>query len=295
MSDYALIQALGTLILSIVALILTLWLAFRSPQATLVKLQIKERIRTLREDHYARLDQHIFRPLSSLVASSFRSPIIVDRNFFSTLKLQYDLKQVRKSRFYTDALKHLQTDYPTFEEDVKALENEISTLNRNVNELQQAVEETVSNKFYNLATVVKRSPIPQNSVFLPNLLIILESYWSTILYKHVELKNPLEELLSSLEPLERDYPKKVERENEIWFGAYLLLKGITQDKEAQIISTIEQLRSKMDILSKLIALKKKNTELILNSRQIASKFEELSFKIDARKYETVALCCPKPI
>jgi len=295
--DYALIQALGTLILSLTALTITIWLAFRSPQAILAKLQIKERIRTLREDHYARLDQHIFRPLSSLIASSFRSSLTIsDRSLFLDLKLQYDLEQIRKSRFYPDALKHLQIDYPTFEEDIKELENEISKLNHETDKLQQTLEEAVSSKLSTITTVVKKDlPMPQNSVYLPNVSSILEGYWSTILYRHIELEKPLEEVLSNLRSIETDYQKKIERENEIWFGGYLLMKGVTQDKEVEIISTIEQLRSDANILSKLIELKKKHNELISKSRQIATKFEELSFKIDARKYETVAACCLKPI
>lgn len=72
------------------------------------------------------------------------------------------------------------------------------------------------------------------------------------------------------------------------------MKSVKQDIEASVISTIEQLRNDANILNKLIELKKKHNELISRSCEIANKFEELSFKIDAKKYETVASCCPKP-
>jgi cell division septum initiation protein DivIVA len=293
MLDYTqiqIIQAVGTLVLSLVALLIMVWLAYKSPQARLAKFEMKERNRMQMQDHYTRLDQHIFRPLSSLIASS-PDIRIVNGDLFYSLKLTYNLEHIRSSHFYPDALKHLKKDYPTFEEDVRELEKEIEKLNSGVDKLRQEAEEITSSRISALATVTKTLPIPQGSVFLPNVIAVLEGYWLTIVYRHVDLKMPLEEVLSNLKPFEMQYSREP-RPNGIWFGGYLIIKGLTQDKEAKIISTIEQFRSDKDILSKLIELKKKHKKLISKSRQIANKVEEISFKIDAKKYKTVASCCP---
>lgn len=214
MVDYTfvqVIQALVTLILAIIALVITIWLAYKSPQAQLANIQIKERIRMQREDHYIRLDQHVFRPFSSLVASAPTSTVLNGRKMFRELRLTYNLDPIRNSRFYPDALKHLQKDYPNLEEDIKRLEKEISKLNNDVETHQQKIEEIVLKKLSALVTVAKEFPVQENSVFLPNVLTILEGYWSVILYTHIELQRPLEKVLSELKPLEVEYPRRIEQ------------------------------------------------------------------------------------
>ena len=143
MVDLGLLQGLATLVLAVVALLITLWLSFSSPQAKLAKLQITDRIQSQREDHYARLDQQVFRRLSLLIASIPPPPFIdKTRYLFRELRLVYDTTAIRNSRFYSDAMRHLHSDFPQLQKDIDDVEQRVSKLDKDVSSAELETENT---------------------------------------------------------------------------------------------------------------------------------------------------------
>ena len=127
-------------------------------------------------------------------------------------------------------------------------------------------------------------------MYLPSVFIILESYWSTILYRYFENGISVSETASQFESVESDFQRKLEPNGILWFGGYGLMQGTQNEKLA--IRTIEYLRGNRQIVDKILTLKQEQKSIISKSSEIAKTLEDISSKIDAKKYNTIASCCP---
>ncbi len=133
--------------------------------------------------------------------------------------------------------------------------------------------------------------LSQGTVFLPNVFTILESYWSIILYRYFEKGTPVSETISEFESVESRFQRRIDPNGILWLGGYGLMQGTQNEK--QVVTTIEHLRGDRQIVDKLVSLKQEQKSIISKSSDVAKTFEDISSRIDARKYKTIVSCCPR--
>jgi len=98
--------------------------------------------------------------------------------------------------------------------------------------------------------------------------------------------------LKELRPIESDLPKRIE-ENVLRLGGYGIASGLPEDAFESIVNKINEMRKDREFINKFIEIRKWHNLLIDQSEKIRKSFEQLSKRIDARKYNTVVKCCPK--
>ena len=268
------VNLLGTivgLISSIAALIIAIWLAYCSPQARLAKIEITEIIKHRREEHYARIEAAVFRPLSTLRAKSITENIPrVDRGDpLEKYKLVYDTKQIEESPYYKDALLHLEVDYPSFMEDLNELKRGITQLNDHIEHLQKDLKKQIEDIFNKFAPISHDPTIPSGTIYVDNVIHILKREWDFIAYRHVESGKDLDKILKELRPIESDLPKRIE-ENVLRLGGYGIASGLPEDAFESIVNKINELRKDREFINKFIEIRKWHNLLIDQSEKYVS-------------------------
>jgi hypothetical protein len=294
-SDLQLIQIVLLIILNGITFSITLWTAFFSPQAIYARIQKNEYANIKRQEHYKRLRENIFKPLSSIIASiTLPSAYLGSRyTLDDKLILNYDITHIIHNPMFGLALHHLNKDFSNMGKEILSLNDRIKRYNEETGIFIKNTTNDVSEKISKFAAVVDELPLTEGQVYFPLVEDFLMDEWWSILHKYCELKRPLNQILNEIKPLDKS-EKIYSPGGEIIINTIpnrVIMNGITPEKVNEILSIIEFYRANKDIILKLTEITNSQQELIEKSKEIADKCKEVSDLVLKGGYETIADCC----
>ncbi|MBA7483590.1 hypothetical protein ES707_19106 [subsurface metagenome] len=285
--------------LGLIASIITIYNHFRgkkriSPENSTFELEKRKHANEALREHYQRLNEKIFRPLSKINVTSLGGNVVDGRALFNQLRLFYNTKSIQNEILFPDALLHLNYDFPNFGTDMFQLINDVEEHNKTIDEFETTLEQQLISTFSVICPVTINGSIEEGSLFIPLVVTCLTDQWSHFLHNHIERQLPLAEALNKVQSFRNEYEKTINGENEALFG-YHFWKGVSCETKAQILNILDDLVKDQTLLQKMVQFEKNRLRLLKNSKDLAEKCHTISERIDNGIYETEVACCQKAI
>jgi len=305
-------------IAAVIGIIAAIYFAFFAPQATQSKIEKKKYIDEKRKEHYLRLDQDFFKPLSKDIFLVWSNLVT---NELDSLKIEFKPLE-EKSR--KKAINHLKVDNPEIYAEYESLPGTVKRYNSALQEFYDNLDSDIKTEF-NGSLNLNETYIPEQDCFMMSVkqvkqvvLILYSRFLSKISdYDKVAIQKSCKNaILSDLE----------KRANASFYGKMPLQPfgigitnihfelpidinnpegGMTQrfieteqrnKQEIQvIIDHICSIVSNESTFEKFRELMKMRENILQIEKKITVVFNQISLSINKGDYETKAECCTDKI
>ena len=288
-----LIQLVLLILLNLITFSFTIWIAFFSPQAIYAKIQKNEYINIQRQNHYKKLKENVFEPLSLITAQNtpLSNFIETSRTLNEELILNYDISKILNNPLFNLASLHLDKDFSGMSKGISLLDDNISRYNDETHIFIEGTIVKISDEIQKYGSVVDNLPLKDGQVYFPLILDLLIAEWWAMVNKHKQLNSPITTIIAGIKPFDKEKDIKHDHEGGIEILGRTVMKGISSKNIDEIISIIESYRSNQEVILRLTEIMNKQNELIKKSKEFANKCKEVSDLITKEGYETIASCC----
>ncbi|MEN6395964.1 MAG: hypothetical protein ABFC78_05720 [Methanoregula sp.] len=313
-ANYEVITAISAVVFGISAAFVAIWIAYYSPQATQSKIEKKKYLKEKRNEHYKRLNQEIFMPLSKM--------IFLRRNNTSTNELQmltlefisFDETLLKKG------INHLKIDSPEGFVEYGALHERVKNYNFDLQNLYDGLDATIRNEFDGILEV-SMEYTPEQDFFILNItpikkiiLVLFLRYLGKIMDFDKELiqKNCKSAIISdinnhasvgffgkrpflifgiSVTNVHFDLPVDLKNPGQGMTQQFIEAEKSNNITQQAIIEHICSIASNESVFKKLKNILNDRNQLLETEKKLSIKFKQISESIDKGDYETIGECC----
>ncbi len=305
-SNTEMIIAIFTIVLAIVAgvaILVSIWSNYRTPQAIQAKIENNRYIQQERQKHYARLNTDIFEPLSLIIAQNKnpqRNIIGMPQTLNDKLILYYDISKIIHDSFYNLACLHFDKHFSGMSKEISLLNNNISRYNEETEIFIKNITNEISDKIQKYAKIADNIPSTDGQIYVPRVMDFLIDKWWYFIQEHKRSKKPIATIIAENKLLNerRTIPFEGKIDNEVC--EYILktqreqmgfINVVPPENENEIVSILESYCTNQKIILRLIEITNHQTELIKKSKEIANNCKIISDQIANERYDTKVRGC----
>lgn len=248
--------------------------------------------------HYDNLNEEVLKPLSKVYLNIHASSALFSGSSeFDRFILDYRyLSDIKKSRYFADAVQHLKKDLGTdIITELKEIESEIEDMNKQILEYKEEIHANIERRLSAISNVTNDPPSASNTVFLPKIKEILENHWFRMLNSMVSQRDKsIDDIISNTGSFTKTYPSTYNEDK-----CLLKLGGsdtaIIPVEGRQILEfLINDMIKDKEVLKKLISFTERmNGEngMRVKLKTFSERFDSVVDRIKDKKYQTVCDCC----
>jgi hypothetical protein len=303
--NYEVITSISGVVFGCGTLIIASWIAYFSPQALQSKIEKKKYLKEKRNEHYMRLNQEIFKPLSN---NLFLHQSRTGKDELDLLKIEFvslDETLLKKGNH------HLNIDIPNYIAHNETLHNNVEKYNSALQTFYDGLDSEIRNEFKGILE------LNENYIFEQDFFILgVRPVKKVILILFSQCLNEVREYNQKLiqdvckSAIIADSDKRAScalggKEPCQIFGIsianipFVLMKSANfwetkenNDKKIQqIIDHICSIISNESIFKEIKYILDTREQLLETEKNISHKIKQISESINKGDYETIAKCC----
>lgn len=311
-SNADIITPISGIIFGCGTLAIAIWVAYYSPQALQSKIAKKKYLQEKRQEHYARLDQEIFKPLSKY--------LFLRRDGISTSEL--DLLKIEiipvDSNLFKKGIYHLKIDFPGFYTDFTIFRGEVEKYNSSLQIFYEKLDIKIRTEFSGILELNDNYIFEQDFYFLgikpvKEIILILISR----IVKNVSNydKKLIQEMCKSamISDIEKRANSSLDGKTpfqifglsvtNFHFGLHALansdeeqsqffeIQKRNEEKKQLIIDHICEIVSNEEIFKTYRRVLDMREQLLKKETKFSNEIKRISELIKNGDYETIAECC----
>jgi len=313
-SDPAWISAIAAVAFGIIGFLAAIWFAYFAPQAVQSKIEKKKYLDEKRKEHYIRLDQEFFKPLSTSIFIR-RSSTVTDE--LDSLKIEFMQLDEKSSKKGID---HLKIDKPDCFAEYESLPGTVKKYNSKLQEFYNTLDSDIRNEFRGILEL-NETYVPEQDCFMicvkqvkEVVLILFSRFLNNIpdydksaiqkacmsaIFSDLDRrghggfigKSPLQPFGIGITNIHFELPIDIKNPEGGMTQRYIETEQRNQQEIQVIIKHICTIVSNESTFKKFRELMKMREDILNIEKKISQEFNRISISINKGDYETIAECC----